>query len=75
MNHKALQLKLGEALNATTASKMELDAHISLFEAACIRNDISLMQHHERSAEAALRSHIDAIQSKYTIVRQMYPGA
>lgn len=71
---RAQIMQVGKAGDASTAAKMELDAAVMAFEAACVRGDSVLMVQRTEAVQAAMQNWLDKTASKYEIVRRITYG-
>lgn len=68
------QIQIGKAADAASAAKMELDAAVMMFEAACVTGDSALMVKRGEAVQAATQNLLDKTASKYEIVRRITYG-
>lgn len=68
------QIQVGKAADAAFAAKMELDAAMSVFEAACVTGDSAAMVKRGEALQAAAQNWLDKTASKYEIVRRITYG-
>lgn len=68
------RMQVGKAADAASAAKMELDAAVMIFEAACVTGDSALMVKRGEAVQAATQNWLDKTASKYEIVRRITYG-
>lgn len=71
---RAQMMQVSKAADAGSAAKMELDAAVMTFEAACVRGDSVLMVQRTEAVQAATQNWLDKTASKYEIVRRITYG-
>ncbi|USN16703.1 hypothetical protein FANBOY_00960 [Brevundimonas phage vB_BgoS-Fanboy] len=71
---RAQMMQVGKAADAGSAAKMELDAAVMTFEAACVRGDSVLMVQRTEAVQAAMQNWMDSTASKYEILRRITYG-
>lgn len=71
---RAQLLQIGKAADAGGAAKMELDAAVMSFEAACVRGDSALMVKRTEAVQAAMQNWMDSTASKYELLRRITYG-
>lgn len=71
---KAQLAQVGRAADEGSAAKMELDAAVMAFEAACVRGNSAQMTQRTEAVQAAMQSWMDSTASKYEILRRITYG-
>ena len=63
---RAQMMQVSKAADAGSAAKMELDAAVMTFEAACVRGDSALMVQRTEAVQAAMQNWMDSTCLLYT---------